>query len=68
MEFGEGTIDFQLPHGQWIRLLREHGFAVEDLIELRPPDDAVTTYDEFVPRDWARRWPAEQIWRARKLR
>jgi SAM-dependent methyltransferase len=66
MHFGEGTIDFQLPHGDWLRLLRDHGLVVEDLIELRPPDDAGTTYDDFVPDDWARRWPAEQIWKARK--
>lgn len=67
MDFEEGTIDFQLPHGEWIGLLRDHGLVVEDLIELRPPDDATTTYDDFVPDDWARRWPAEQIWKARKL-
>jgi SAM-dependent methyltransferase len=66
MDFDEGTIDFQLPHGEWIRLLRDHGFVVEDLIELRPPEGGSTTYDDFVPDDWARRWPAEQIWRARK--
>jgi SAM-dependent methyltransferase len=66
MDFDEGTIDFQLPHGEWIRLLRGHGFVVEDLIELRPPEGGTTTYDDFVPDDWARRWPAEQIWRARK--
>jgi SAM-dependent methyltransferase len=66
MHFGEGTIDFQLPHGEWIRLLHDNGFDVEDLIELRPPDDGSTTYDDFVPADWARRWPAEQIWRARR--
>jgi hypothetical protein len=66
MYFGEGTMDFELPHGEWIRLLRDHGFVVEDLIEMRPPDGAATTYDDFVPDDWARRWPAEQIWRARK--
>jgi SAM-dependent methyltransferase len=66
MHLGEGTIDFQLPHGEWVRLLRDHGLVVEDLIELRPPDGAVTTYDDFVPEAWARRWPAEQIWKARK--
>jgi SAM-dependent methyltransferase len=67
MHLGEGTIDFQLPHGEWIRLLRDHGFVVEDLIELRPTESATTTYDDFVPDDWARHWPAEQIWKARKL-
>jgi hypothetical protein len=66
MYFGEGTVDFQVPHGEWIRLLRDHGLAVEDLIELRAHEDATTTYDDFVPDVWARRWPAEQIWKARK--
>ena len=27
---------FQLPYGTWIRLFRENGLIVEDLIELRP--------------------------------
>jgi SAM-dependent methyltransferase len=66
MELGDGTIDFQLPTSAWFRLFREHGFVVEDLLELRPPEDAATTYDDFAPRDWARRWPAEQIWKVRK--
>jgi SAM-dependent methyltransferase len=66
MELGDGTIDFQLPHGEWFRLFRAHGFVVEDFIELHPRDDATTTYDDFAPHDWARRWPAEQIWKARK--
>lgn len=64
-DFGEGTIDFSLPHGEWIRLLREHGFVIEDLIELQPPEGAASTYTEFVPYSWARQWPAEQIWKAR---
>jgi SAM-dependent methyltransferase len=67
LDLGDGTVDFQIPHGEWFRLFREHGFLVEDLIELRPPDDATTTYDDFAPHEWARRWPAEQIWKARKL-
>jgi SAM-dependent methyltransferase len=66
LELGDGTIDFQLGHGEWLRLFRRHGFAVEDLIELHPPEGATTTYTDFVPYDWARRWPAEQIWVTRK--
>ncbi len=62
---GEGTVDFQLPYGEWLRLFRVHGLAVEDLVELRPSSDATTTYD-LVPRRWARRWPAEQIWVLRR--
>ena len=63
---GDGTIDFQFPHSEWFRVFREHGFSVEDFIELQPPEDATTTYDDFAPYDWARRWPAEQIWKVRK--
>src|SRR5439155_1519678 len=33
---------------------------------LRPPGGATTTYDDFAPNEWARRWPAEQIWKVRK--
>jgi len=62
---GEGTIDFQLPYGEWIRCFRRQGLVVDDLIELRAPKDARTTFDDFDAR-WARRWPAEQIWVTRK--
>jgi len=65
--FEDGTVDWVLPPGEWIRLLRAHGFDVEDLIELRPPPEASTTYD-FVPVEWAHRWPAEWIWKARRAR
>ena len=61
------TVDFQLPYGEWIRLFRGNGFDVEDLIELRAPKGAKTTYD-FVPYEWARRWPAENIWKTRRRR
>lgn len=65
-DYGEGTVDFQIPYGEWIRLFRAHGLTVEDLVELQPPADASTTYDEFVPLEWARQWPAEEIWVVRK--
>ncbi len=60
------TIEFQRTTGDWIRLFRRHGLAIEDLIELRSPDGATTTYWEPEAYDWARRWPAEQIWRVRR--
>jgi SAM-dependent methyltransferase len=59
-------LGFQLPYGTWIRLFRESGLVVEDLIELRPSPDATSSYREDVDRDWARRWPMEHIWRARR--
>jgi SAM-dependent methyltransferase len=66
MEFSEGTIDWSLPASAWIRLLRGYGFDIDDLVELCAPDDGTTTYEEFAPHKWARRWPAEWIWKARR--
>lgn len=58
-------IDFHLPHGEWIRLLRKNGFDVLELLELRPPEGATTTYGA-VTLEWARQWPSEEVWKARK--
>jgi SAM-dependent methyltransferase len=58
-------IEFHLGHGDWIRLLRSNGFEVEDLVEVRAPEGAVTRYP-LVTAEWARRWPSEEIWKARK--
>jgi hypothetical protein len=50
-----------------LRVLRDTGFEVEALVELFAPGGAKThEYYEFVTADWARRWPAEEIWAARK--
>ncbi len=66
-EWPEGGVEFHLAHGEWIRLLREHGFEIEALNELQAPPEARTheTYD-YVTAEWGRKWPAEEIWRARK--
>jgi SAM-dependent methyltransferase len=58
-------VEFHLSHGDWIRLLRRSGFEVEDLIDVRPRADAGTRYP-YVTLDWARRWPCEEVWKARK--
>jgi hypothetical protein len=51
-----------------LRLLRETGFEVEGLWELQAPETAQDhAYYDFVSADWARKWPAEEIWKARKL-
>ena len=63
----EPTTEFHLSHGDWIRLLRANEFEIEELIELRPPEDTDVDHDyDFVTVDWARRWPAEEVWRARR--
>ena len=60
------TSTFQLPYGEWIRLFRANGLTVEDLIEPRPADGATSSYRTDEDLAWARRWPAEEIWRVRK--
>lgn len=62
---GDISVEFHLGHGDWVRLLRRHGFEVEDLIEVRAPEGAHTRHP-YVTAAWARRWPAEEIWFARK--
>ncbi len=64
-KWDEETVDFQLPYGEWIRLFRANGLEVEDLIEPRPGPRARSTYD-LAHVEWARRWPAENIWKLRK--
>ncbi len=63
----DDMVMFELPYGEWIRLLIESGFAIESLIELRPPADATSSYRSRSARDWARRWPMENVWRARRV-
>ena len=60
------TVEWQLTYGGWIRLFRENGFVVEDLIELRPPEGATTTYKDYASLEWARDFPGEHIWKLRK--
>jgi len=61
----DDSVEFHLPHGELISLLARCGLTVEELIEVQPPADATTRYTH-VPLEWARRWPCEEIWKARK--
>jgi SAM-dependent methyltransferase len=58
-------VEFHLGYGDWIRLLGANGFEVTDLIELRPPEGATTHYP-WISAEWARQWPSEEVWKARK--
>jgi SAM-dependent methyltransferase len=65
----DGGIEFHLAHGDWIRLLRANGFEIVDLIEVQAPAQAEThEFYDFVTAEWARQWPSEEIWVARKTR
>ena len=48
-----------------MRVLRDAGFEVEALHELRPPAGA-TARHPFVTLEWSRQWPCEEIWVARR--
>ena len=62
----EPGVEFHLGYGDWIRLLRANGLEVIDLVEVRAPEDASSGSYSLVDPAWARDYPAEQIWRARK--
>jgi SAM-dependent methyltransferase len=67
VEFPEDdTVEFHPTHSQWIQLLGATGFALENLIEVRPPHGAKPRLD-FASVEWARHWPSEEIWVARKF-
>jgi SAM-dependent methyltransferase len=58
-------VEFHLTHGDWFTNLDSNGFDVVALIEVRPGPEATTSYP-WVRLDWARRWPVEEVWKARK--
>lgn len=61
----DGSVEFILSHGDWIALLTRLGFVVERLAELYPADDATSDFP-YATADWARQWPTEEVWVARK--
>ncbi len=59
-------VEFHLGYGDWIRLLRANDFEVIDLVEIQAPASAASGSFDLVDPEWARKYPAEQIWRARR--
>jgi SAM-dependent methyltransferase len=67
LTYDDGGVEFHLGHGDMFRTLHRAGFVVEDLVEIFASEDAEThEYYSFVTADWARKWPVEEIWVARK--
>jgi SAM-dependent methyltransferase len=62
----DSGVEFHIPHGEMIRLLHRAGFEIEDLVEIRAPEDAQTPADPLATAEWSRRWPVEEVWKARK--
>ena len=65
-DWPEGSVEFHLPHGEMIRLLRQSGFEIEDLIEVQIPEGATSSYTLVTP-EWAHKWPCEEIWKVRRV-
>jgi SAM-dependent methyltransferase len=61
------SVNFYLGYGEWIRVLRDNGFDVVDLIEVQAPEGAPDNRHGLAGPEWSRRWPVEEIWRARKV-
>ena len=59
-------INFVVGHGEMLALLRATGFEVETLHEVRAPEGDPAEVRYFVRRGWARSWPCEDIWVARR--
>jgi SAM-dependent methyltransferase len=62
----ENTTEFHLGHGDLFKLLRESGFDVLDLVELYAPPEAKDAAFYHSDAEWAKKWPWEEIWKARK--
>jgi SAM-dependent methyltransferase len=62
----DDSVDFHLGYGDWIRLFRDSGFEVEALVELQGAADGPLSHHNIFTPEWATKWPAEEMWRARK--
>jgi SAM-dependent methyltransferase len=61
VEIDPSGVTFNLTIADWFALFREIGFAVVDYKELYAPKD-VTGVQDFVPGEWAKDYPNEQVW------
>jgi SAM-dependent methyltransferase len=62
-----GGIEHHPAHGDWIRILRSCGLVVDALHELHAsPDSDAPDYYGIATREWAARWPVEDVWVAHR--
>ena len=60
-------VEFHLPAGKLIDVLRENHFELDRLLELYAPEDRQThEFYKWVTAEWAREWPHEEVWAATK--
>jgi SAM-dependent methyltransferase len=66
-EGDDAGVEFHPGTAELFRILQASGFELLDLRELFAPEDAVDhEYYNDPPAEWAKRWPAEEVWRLRK--
>lgn len=61
VEIDPSGVTFNLTIADWFALFRKIGFAVVDYKELYAPEN-VTGVQDFVPGEWAKDYPNEQVW------
>jgi ubiquinone/menaquinone biosynthesis C-methylase UbiE len=67
VKFAVDSDEFVPSDGDLFRLLRENGFVVESFIEVYASEGAQRhEYYSYASPEWARKWPAEEIWAAGK--
>ncbi len=54
-------VEFHLTHGEWFKLLLENNFVVERLLEVGAKPESKSRY-AWADSEWARKWPAEEVW------
>ena len=58
-----GGVEFHPSHGDWVRLLRAPGSSSRPCTRsTRRPTAPTTRSTRSCRRDWATRWPAEELW------
>ncbi len=62
-------VEFHLGTSDMLHELQRSGFELVDFVEVFAPEAAEDhpRYN-YVPSEWAKQWPAEEIWRVRKTR
>ena len=67
LDWGDDGVEFHLGHGEWIDVLRANELEIERLLELQAsPSSELHRYYDYVTPEWARQWPSEEIWVARR--
>lgn len=66
LERSDGGVNFQLPAGAMIAVLRGAGLIVDELVEIIVPATATSDFD-YVTADWASKWPSAELWKTSKL-